>query len=236
MKANKLVKLTLLISLSTLGSAALADANVKVSTGYLYVNGQNTTTGLKNTKLSSIPVSVKLKNEAFGVKLSTSYLSLNAGTGKTEKGMGDTNLTISYDITPKFTLSVKEKFSTGNEKKGLSTGFNDTKVQADYSTSIGNGKSVFASVGYKVKGGKSSKPTYRNAADASIGMSKILANNWVAGGSLNYAQASTTTLDNTFGVLGFASHKLNKNWRTNLYAGYDNSKTSTAGLSISYKF
>ena len=234
MKTNKLISFGLLISLSSLSSVAIAD--VKVSTGYLYVNGQNTTTGLKNTKLSSIPVSVKFKNNSLGVKLSSSYLSLNTGTGSTQKGMGDTSLTVSYDITPKFTLSLKEKFHTGDKNKGLSTGFNDTKIQADYSSSIGNGKSVFTSLAYKVKGGKSSNPTYRNAADASIGMSKILANNWVAGGSLNYAQASTTTLSDTVGVLGFASHKLNKNWRTNLYAGYDNSKTSTVGLGISYKF
>lgn len=234
MNTNKLIGLGVLISLSSFSSVANAD--VKVSTGYLYVSGQNTTIGLKNTKLGSLPFSVKLQNNSVGVKLSTSYLSLDAGTGTTEKGLGDTNLTISYDITPKIALSLKEKFSTGDEKKGLSTGFNDTKIQADYSSAIGNGRSVFTSLGYKLKGGKSSNPTYQNAADASIGMSKILANNWVAGGSLNYAQTSTTTLDNTFGVLGFASHKLNNNWRTNLYVGYDNSQTSTVGFGVSYKF
>lgn len=234
MKTNKVLAISILLGLSGYNVAAMAD--VKVSTGYLYVNGQNTDLSLSDVKLTAIPLSLKVKKEALGVKISTSYLSLDAGTGTTEKGQGDTRLTVSYDVTPKWTLSVKEKFSTGDETKGLSTGYNDTKFQVDYSAPLSEGKAVFGSLGYKLKGGKSDNLTYKNASDASIGMSKVLPNNWITGASLNYVEASTTALDNTLGGLIFLGHKLNKNWRTNTFVSYDNSNTKSLGVNVSYKY
>ena len=234
MKANKFLVTSFTVGI--LASNTTFASDVKVSTGFLYVNGQNTDLSLADVKLSSIPLSLKVQNDAFGFKISTSYLNLDAGTGTTEKGIGDTRLTLSYDVSPQWTLSIQEKFSTGDDKKGLSTGFNDTKVAVDYSKPLSGGKSVFGSLAYKVKGGKGSNPNYKNAADISLGMSKIISDNVVIGGSINYAQSSTSTLNDTTGGLAFVSRKLNKNWRTNAFVGYDNSKTKSAGVSISYKF
>ena len=83
-----------LVSLPTMSLTAVAD--VKVSTGVLYVNGQSNDLSLGNTKLTSVPVSIKVKKGALGVKLSSSYLRLDAGSGTTESGVGDTNLKLSY--------------------------------------------------------------------------------------------------------------------------------------------
>lgn len=234
MKTNKLLATSLILCLTGYSASTLAD--VKVSTGYLYVNGQSTDLNLSNIKLTAIPLSLKVKKQALGVKLSTSYLNLDAGTGITEKGQGDTRLKVSYDVTPKWTVSVQEKFSTGDKAKGLSTGYNDTKFAIDYSAPLSGGKSVFGSLAQNIKGGKNNNPTYKNSADLSIGMSKVLPNNWVTGASLNYTEASSTALKNTTGGLAFLGHKINKNWNTNAFAGYDSSKTTSIGVSISYKY
>lgn len=234
MKANIPLISSIIVGLFGYSTASVAD--VKVSTGYIYVNGQNTETGLSNVKLSSIPLSLKVKKNALGVKVSTSYLKLDDGSGVTQKGTGDTNLTVSYDVTPKWTVSIKEKFSTGDKAKGLSTGYNDTNLQADYSTPLSNGKSIFGSLAYKIKGGKSNVASYKNAADISMGMSKVMNNNWTTGAFLDYAQSSTTTLKDTTGVIGFTSYKIDKHWSATAIAGYDTSNTGSAGLTANYKF
>jgi long-subunit fatty acid transport protein len=209
-------------------------ASVKISTGYLYVDGQNSDLDSSNSTLTAIPLSLKFKNDALSIKLSSSRQELNSGN-KTTNGLGDTSLKVSYRLTPSWTVSLKEKFSTGDKTKGLSTGYNDTTLQVGYSKALSEENRVFSSLSYKIKGGKSDIPNYKNAASVSVGLSRKMNENWRGGISLNYSQASNIKLDDTLGTLMFLGHKINKNWGVNSFIGTDNIGTQSLGLSISYK-
>lgn len=213
-----------------------ADSSVKLTTGFFYANGQSNDLTAPNTTIKSVPVGVKVKNGRFGVRLSSGWLEVKSGD-VTNSGQGDTTLSVSYDITenPWWTLTVKEKFATGDKNKGLSTGYNDTKVQVDYFRPMARKYSVFMTMGYTFKGGQSDNPNYQDAAYASLGGGVTLGKGWTGGISFDYNQATSTTLEDTFGGSLFLGHSLTRQVGVNVFAGYDSSDTVSAGIGLSYK-
>ncbi len=213
-----------------------AEASVKLTTGYFYADGQSNDLNATSTTIQSVPVGIKIKNGRFGVRLSSSWLQVKSGN-TTNSGQGDTTLSVSYDLTesPWWTVTVKEKFATGSSSKGLSTGYNDTKVQLDYFAPVGQGNSVFATLGYTFKGGKSDRPNYQDAVYASVGAGTVLAEGWTGGISLDYTQATSKTLNDAFGGSLFLGHKVSSRFGVNVFAGYDSTNTTSAGIGLSYK-
>lgn len=213
-------------------------ASVKLSTGYFYANGQSQDINTPDSTIEAFPLGLKVKEGRVGFKVSTSYLRLKSGTAPEQSGMGDTTVSLSYELTenPWWTLTVKEKFATGDEQKGLSTGYNDTKVQLDFFRTLGQGRSLFATAGYTFKGGKSEVPTYQDAVYGSVGLGSVLGSGVTGGISLDYTQATSTTLEDTLGGTVFLGYKLSGQFGLNLFAGYDSSNTTSAGLGLGYKF
>ncbi|WP_294948819.1 hypothetical protein [Sulfurivirga sp.] len=220
------------------GVAQAADTSVRVSTGYFYVDGQSNDLNSPDTTIQSVPLSIKLKSGRFGVRLSSSWLEVKPRGQKAESGQGDTTLSLSYDLTeqPWWTITVKEKFATGSKSKGLSSGYNDTRLQLDYFRTVGSGKSVFATAGYVIKGGKSDNPDYQDAFYASVGAGTVLAQNWNGGVSLDYNQATNKQLDDAFGGSLFLGYRMTRQAGVNLFVSTDNTSTTSAGVSLSYKF
>lgn len=212
-----------------------AQPSVKLSTGFFYADGQSSDLNVKDTTIKSVPMALKIKTGRFGVRLSSNWLEINGDT--TRSGIGDTTLSLSYDLTenPWWTLTLKEKFATGDKRKGLSTGYNDTKVQLDYFRPVGRKHSVFATLGYTFKGGQSDNPNDQNAMYASLGGGMVLAKGWTGGVSLDYNQATSKALDDTFGGSLFLGHAVTRRFGVNLFAGYDSTETTSAGVGLSYK-
>ena len=228
-------KLLIVGLLMPVSLSAWAQPSVKLSTGFFYADGQSNDLNVKNTTIKSVPLSLKVKKGRSGVRLSSSWLEVDAGTA--ESGMGDTTLSLSYDLTenPWWTVTLKEKFATGDKDKGLSTGYNDTKVQLDYFRPVGRKSSVFATMGYTFKGGQSDNPNYQNAVYGSVGGGVLLARGWSGGFSLDYSQATSKTLDDTIGGSLFLGHNFTPRFGVNIFAGYDSTDTTSAGIGLSYK-
>lgn len=221
--------------LAILSAVPATAETVKVSTGFFYADGQSNDLNASNVTLRSVPVNVSVQNGPINVKLGTSWLEIKSGTAAAQSGQGDTTLTLRYDVTPNWSVSIKEKFATGSKSKGLSTGYNDTKVQVDAFWPQAGGRSVFATLGYTFKGGQSDNPNYQNAAYASLGMAQALKDGWSVGLSIDAAQATSKTLDDTFGGMVFLGYRVSPRVSVNVFGGYDTTQTKSGGLGLSVK-
>ena len=213
-----------------------SDFTTKLSTGFFYSSGQSDTINSSDSTTSSIPLMLSFKKARLSIGLATAYTSLDSDSFDA-KGMGDTTVSVGYDITesPWFTVKLKEKFATGDENEGLSTGENDTTLQLDYFYPIKPNTSVFASLGHKFVG-KVSGLSMQDTVSASVGMGYIYSNKTNIGVSLDYRQSIYKNLDNQTGAALFVSKPLNKTYSLSAFGGYDSSETSTAGLTLTTKF
>jgi len=227
----------LALALCAMGVAAAAHSapTVKFSTGYFYADGQSNDLNTPDSTIQSIPFSIKVKEGPWGLRLGSSWVEIKNKGSRAESGMGDVTAAISYDLNDAWSVTIKEKFSTADRDKGLTTGYNDTKVQVDYFTPFGRANSFFGTVGYTFKGGQSDNPDYRDGVYLSAGLGRVLAKDWTGGVSLDWTQATNRRLDDTFGGSVFVGHKINTQWSVSLFGGYDNSNTTSAGVGISYK-
>lgn len=217
-----------------LSSAVQAAPTVKLSTGYFYADGQSDDLNTPDSTIQSVPFSVKVKEGPWGVRLGSSWLEIKSKGSKAESGMGDVTASVSYDLNNSWSVSLKEKFSTADKDKGLTTGYNDTKVQVDYFTTLNNRHSFFGTAGYTFKGGQDDNPDYQNGVYLSAGIGRVLAAGWTGGVSLDWTQSTNRKLDDTLGGSIFVGHKVSSQWSVSFFGGYDNSDTVSAGLGISY--
>lgn len=208
----------------------------KLSTGFFYSSGQSETINSSDSTTSSIPLMLSFKKERLSIGLSTAYISVDSDSFDAQ-GMGDTTVSVGYDISesPWFTVKLKEKFATGDENKGLSTGKNDTTLQLDYFYPIKSNTSVFASLGHKFVG-KVSGLSMQDTISASLGMGYIYPNKTNIGVSLDYRQSIYKALDDQTGAALFVSKPLNKTYSLSAFGGYDSSETTTAGVTLTTKF
>ncbi len=215
---------------------ASEDTIIKVSTGFFYSSGQSETAGLQDTTTTLIPVIVSVKKDRLSFGISSSYLSIDA-TNLKEKGIGDTTVYIAYDVTenPWVSFKIKHKFPTGDGAKSLSTEKNDTSLQLDYFYPLQNKTSVFANVEYKFVG-KIPGIEMQDTASASVGTGYNLSNTANIGFSVDYRQSSFLNFDDQIGASVFVSKALGKTFSLSSFGGYDNTKTTSLGMTLTTKF
>lgn len=220
---------------------ASTKSSLKLSSGLFYASGQSQSLGTVNSKVYSVPFLLSWENNRFHASLSTSYINLknqysSLNRQVSQSGMGDTLVSIGYDLTqsPWLTFKIKEKFPTGNKAKGLSTGKNDTSLQLDYFTSLGDKMSAFSTLGYKFVG-KPAGSTMKNSGYLSVGMGYILAKNRSVGFSIDYNQSSFKTLKNQLGLSVFVSQKIAEAWSVAGFGAYDDTQTTSLGLTFTRK-
>ena len=213
-----------------------SDLTTKVSTGLFYASGQSETIDTDDSTTTSIPLMISMKKGRFSFGLSTAYLSVETDTLEAD-GMGDTIASVGYDLmeSPWLSIKLKEKFATGDETQGLSTGKNDTSLQLDWFYPLQSNTSLFANIGHKFVG-KVSGSAMQDTNYASAGMGYIFTNKTNIGLSLDYRQSIFKDLDDQTGVSLFVSKPLNKTYSLSAFGGYDSSATTTAGLTLTTKF
>lgn len=236
MLLNKFAIPISLISIGFLGVNGTAQANnqAQLTTGLFYSDGQSEIVNSNDVSAWSVPLLISVKKEKLSFGVSMSYLSLESGE-LNEKGIGDTTLSLGYDVTNNFTLKLKEKLPTGDTTKNLSTGENDTSVQLDYFAGINNQVSFFGSLGYKFVG-KVAGQQMQNTAFASIGTGRIYGKDTSIGVSLDYSESLFKNLDDQLGIAAFISKPLNETYSLSAFAGYDNTQTNSIGVSLTTKF
>lgn len=228
------------ISLLTLGISPLVQAEEaiqkSISTGIFYAHGQSTTVNTADSKTTSVPLMVNLKKDKLAMSLSTAYVSMEAGDTKAT-GLSDTTLSLGYDITemPWWTVKLKHKFATGSADDGLSTGKEDTALQLESFYPLNSTMSLFTTLGYKWVG-KVTGLSMKDTTFASIGGGYSYSSTTNFGASFDYNQSVFTTLEDQVGASVFASKKLNNTFNISAFISYDNTKTTSAGSTISAKF
>ncbi|WEJ62683.1 hypothetical protein [Thiomicrorhabdus lithotrophica] len=233
----KIISLQIIIILFgfvALTSVSNAANSTKLTTGLFYIDGQSETINSDDVSALSIPLLLSVKQDKLSFGVSVAYMSIESGS-LDETGLGDTIVSMGYDLTDSFTLKLKEKFSTGDENKGLSTGKNDTSVQLDYFAKMGNQTSLFTTLGYKTVG----KVTGLNMQDtlyASVGTGYVYPTKTSIGVSLDYRESIFKNLDDQLGIAAFVSKPLNSTYSLTGFAGYDDTQTSSLGVSLTTKF
>ncbi|MEA1988619.1 MAG: hypothetical protein U9N57_05340 [Pseudomonadota bacterium] len=232
---TKVALITLLTGLTGLAHAS-DDMSTKVSTGLFYSSGQSEIIDTDDATTTSVPLMLSMKKGDFSFSLSTAYISVDSDTFDTS-GMGDTTVSLGYDLTesPWLTLKLKNKFATGDETKGLSTGENDTSVQLDYFYPIKSNTSLFANVGHKFVG-KVSGVEMQDSSYGSIGAGYIFPSKTNIGVSLDYRQSVYSDLDDQTGASVFVSRPITKTYSLSGFGSYDNTQTLSTGLTITAKF
>jgi len=233
-KSISLTTLLGVLSFATLTQSVHAADGTKVTTGLFFINGQSETIDSDDVTSTSIPLLISIKKDKLSFGVSVAHLTVKSGA-VSEQGMGDTQITLGYDITDTFGIKLKEKFATGDEQKGLSTGENDTSIQLDYFTLANNQSSIFGSLGYKFVG-KVSGLDMQDSLYASVGTGYINSNKTSIGVSLDYRQSIFKNLDNQLGLTAFVSKPLNSTYSLSGFAGYDDTQTSSIGVSLTTKF
>ncbi|WP_321325433.1 hypothetical protein [Thiomicrorhabdus sp.] len=237
---HSIFKIILLpIILIVIGSIALSKVaqaadSTKLTTGLFYANGQSETINSDDVSSTSVPLLISVKKDKLSFGVSMSYLTIESGNLK-EQGIGDTTLSLGYDVTNNFALKLREKLPTGDENKSLSTGKNDTSVQLDYFAVANQKVSFFGSVGYKFVG-KVTGQNMQDTAFASIGTGRIYGKNTSVGVSLDYRESVFKNLDDQLGIAAFVSKPINETYSLSAFAGYDSTQTNSIGVSLTTKF
>ena len=221
---------------ATVNATETSPFTTKVSTGLFYSNGQSETIDTSDSTTTSVPLMISIKKDRLSVGLSTAYLSVDSDAYNAD-GMGDTTFSVGYELTesPWLTLKIKEKFATGDETQGLSTGENDTSIQLDYFYPLESNTSVFASIGHKLVG-KVGGVAMQDTNYASVGVGYIYPNKTNIGTSLDYRQSIFKNLDDQVGASIFVTKPLTKTYSISAFGGYDSTQTSTAGFTLTTKF
>ena len=217
-----------------LSQVALAGDSTKLTTSILYLDGQGETLDSDNVTTTSIPLLLSVKKDKLSFGVSMSYLTVKS-SNLNEQGLGDTVLSIGFDLDPNFTLKLKEKVATGDVNRGLSTGKNDTSVQLNYFANANNNLSFFGTVGYKFVG-KSNAFNMQDSSYASIGTGRIFNSKTNLGVSLDYKKSIFKNLDDQLGVAAFISTPINETYSLSGFAGYDSTQTKSIGVSLTTKF
>ena len=237
---NKFTQTTLTtlmaITFSSVTYSVHADSlTTQISTGVFYAIGQNDTPNASNNNLIVVPLNINWQKSKLSAGLSASYLN-SEYNGTTNAGIGDTYLTLGYDLTSKpwLRLQAKYKFATGDQNKGLSTGKDDIFAQINYFQPLSTNTSLFATTGYKFTGkvaGQSMQDTFY----ASFGGGYLPTPGLNLGASIDYRQATYTTLDDTTSLSVFLNKKLTQKLNTSVFTSYDTAKTASIGLTLSYR-
>lgn len=229
------ISLFIFVSLITMQ----AQANTYISSGVYYLNGQNNLTDQSPVTSWSVPFSVSTYQDAWQYSISTSLNRMTTEqneVSKTVNGLGDTYLRLGYEWIqqPSITGALIYKLATGDADKGLSTGKDDLGLQVQLYQPIKQRSSVFGHLGYSFNG-KVTGSDIQNTGSASIGLGHQLSSNLLLAVSTSYQQSLYQSLDDQVSVEASLSVQLSPLTSFGVFAGYDNTETTTLGLSISRK-
>ena len=255
MKADTRITATAVIAafvlISADGAAQDAGADLRFSTGVEYSTGKYG--GTDDIEDLYVPFTFRAGFDRVGFRLTVPWLSVTApedtivtdpgteplpgsGATVTESGLGDVvgALTI-YDLyvsdSANFVVDAtgKIKFGTADETKGLGTGKNDFTLQLD-AYRFFDRLSLQGSAGYRLRG----KPPGVDLNDvflASVGGAYLASDNALVGMYFDYRESAISGSDDIQEVSGFASFRLSRAWRMELYAftGLTDSSTDFGG-------
>ena len=168
------------------------------------------------------------------------------GRGQTERrtvsGLGDATASATYTLYSAgnrsgIGLTGKLKFATGDEKQGLGTGSNDVAVQVDAFQNVGRG-TIFGAVGYTLFG-DSPIANFENVMNFGVGALQRLDGGDSIGAAFDLRQAGNPAPAPQRELTGFWSHRLEGNWRTQLYVLKGFSRGSPdwgGGITAAYVF
>jgi hypothetical protein len=182
----------------------------------------------------SIPVTFSIRKQRLRWSLGTSYLR-QSQNDETHKGMGDTRLSVAFDVNHWLTLGYKHKFATGSESRGFSTGEDDDELYLDFFHALSSSTSLFATTGYKWVG-KGDRTDRRNAGRAALGMGYRFSSNFNLLASLDHYQSSYTSSSDINSITAMASYKLNDTLSLSWFVNGDSSDAYSAGTLINYSF
>jgi hypothetical protein len=255
MKADRRITATIAIAAFVLvsadGAAQDAGADLRFSTGVEYSTGKYG--GTDDIEDIYVPLTFRAGFDRVGVRFTVPWLSVTApedtiitdpgaeplpGSGATitNSGLGDVvgALTI-YDLyvsdAANFVVDAtgKIKFGTADETKGLGTGENDYTLQLD-AYRFFDRLSLQGTAGYRLRG----EPPGVDLDDvflASIGGAYVTSANSLVGMYFDYRQSAISGTADVQELSGFASFRLSRAWRMEVYAftGLTDSSTDFGG-------
>lgn len=252
----------MLMTFAIPGSAHSAESSVADKYKITLMTSYNYSIGdygqAKDTKITYVPVTAKVKRDYWTAKLTVPYIRIEgpgvvvggedtAVTGAaqpvgTEDGLGDilTSLSYAHPLGTQGTfgdITGKIKFPTADEDRNLGTGEFDYTLQLGVTQMIGDAF-LTGSAGRKFNG-SSARFNLDDVWKTSAGAGYKFTPELTVGVNYDWREASTRTGANYSHAIGFATYKITDNWETQAYAGTgftDASPNFSTGLQISYKF
>ena len=238
-----------------LSAPAAAEDYVQVGTGIDYSSGDYG--NAEDTKILSVPFSLKVKKDAFFVRASIPYLhvkgpgSVVAGDGgpvpggtvgavTSNDGIGDLSLSAGYtlDLTDAtyFDVIGRVKIPTASESKNLGTGTTDFTAEAAVTHQFGE-LSLSARGGRRFNGSSTRFPL-RDVWQAGAG-AYHQAGDMMLGVDYDWREASLSNASDRSEVTGSVTYKVTPAVRIQGY-GYtgftDGSPNAGGGLQLLYRF
>ena len=255
MKADRRITATIAIAAFVLiGSDAVAQdagASLRISTGIEYSTGKYG--GADDIEELYVPFTLRAGFDRVGLRLTVPFLSVTApedtivtdsgaeplpGSGAmvTNSGLGDVvaaltfyDLYVSHDARFVVDATGKIKLGTADETAGLGTGENDYTLQFD-AYRFFDRLSLHGTAGYRLRG----DPPGVDLDDvflASVGGAYLASDNTIVGMYFDYRESAIAGADDIQELSGFASFRLGRAWRMELYAfsGLTDSSTDFGG-------
>ena len=255
MKADRRITATVAIAAFVLmgaeAGAGEPGADLRFSTGVEYSTGKYG--GTDDIEEIYVPFTFRAGFERIGFRLTAPWLSVTApedtvvtdpgaeplpGSGATvsESGLGDIvgaltlyDLYVSDNADFVIDVTAKVKFATADEVKGLGTGENDYTLQFD-AYRFFDRFSLQGSAGYRLRG----DPPGIDLNDvflASLGGAYLATADTLIGMYFDYRESTISGTDDIQELSGFASFRLGRAWRMELYAftGLTDSSTDFGG-------
>lgn len=255
MKTDRRITATVAIAAFVLasgnGAAQEAGADLLFATGVEYSTGKYG--GTDDIEELYVPFTFRAGFDRIGLRLTVPYLSVTApedtiivdpgaeplpgsGATVTDSGLGDVigaltlyDLYLSDDADFAVDVTGKVKFATADEAKGLGTGENDYTLQFD-AFRFFDRLSLHGTAGYRLRG----EPPGVDLNDvflASVGGAYVASDNTMVGMYFDYRQSAISGTDDIQEISGFASFRLGRAWRLELYtfAGLTDSSTDFGG-------
>lgn len=230
---------------------------VSLSTGLNYSTGKYGQA--TSTDILYVPLTGKLEADAWTFKLTVPWVSVTgagnvvqgsgvvgaAGTQRTtESGLGDVVASVgrtvyeSAETGTAVDVSAKVKFGTGDEVKGLGTGKNDYSFAIEPAQRWG-AITLFGTLGYKVVGDPPGS-NLDNVVFASVGGAGQIVDSLSVGLSLDgQTRSSASAPGAQRDITAFASHRLNDDWKSQIYVSRGLSEASpdwSGGAMATFRF
>lgn len=162
---------------------------------------------------------------------------------RTVSGLGDSSVSAGYVFMGAgkrsgVGLTARVKFATGDENQGLGTGSTDYSAQIDGFQQLEGNNTLFGVLGYTWFG-DSPIVQFENVANVGLGMSHRTASGDNIGLAFDARQGASPAPPPQRELTGFWSHRVDRNWRTQLYLLHGFARGSPdwgGGLSLGYAF